>query len=364
MGKKYINTLMYDITMNCNLRCIHCYNNEFLDAGQSVEIDVREVIDGLSKIKFTNIVIQGGEPLLVKNLEKLIEELNNKDINVFITTNATLLTKERVISLIKAGTKGIYFSIESASQIVNDRMRGVGTYSSFYKNVKNFMNVYLTLLNKKYIPPMRIELSCTASSINFSSEDEIRKIFNLAEDLKIEIIRFNFLQNFGGSKNLIYNEKLTNFEIANMIAYISKEFPYICVQLPMKQIEHEFLKKRYGLDLNIQGAKGRCPAGENIAYVDSDLNIYPCAWLIHLNREDTFTLENKRSLYGKIPENLFSTFINYKKKCVLMFEDCKRCRNKNACIPKCPCLKRFETQNKDSKTVCCPTKKEIGEYKK
>ena len=94
MGKKYINTLMYDITMNCNLRCIHCYNNEFLDAGQSVEIDVREVIDGLSKIKFTNIVIQGGEPLLVKNLEKLIEELNNKDINVFITTNATLLTKE------------------------------------------------------------------------------------------------------------------------------------------------------------------------------------------------------------------------------------------------------------------------------
>lgn len=364
MDKNYINTLMYDVTMNCNLKCVHCYNNELLNEGYPIEIDVQRVVDGLLKIKFANIVIQGGEPLLVKNLENLIVELNNVGINVFITTNATLLTKERVISLIKAGTKGIYFSIESASQMINDKMRGTGTYLSFYKNVKNFMSIYLTLLNKKYIPSMRIELSCTASSINFSSDDEIRKIFNLAEDLKIEIIRFNFLQNFGGSKKLIYNEHLTNFEIANMIAHISTEFPYICVQLPMKQIEHEFLKKRHGSNLNIQGAKGRCPAGETIAYIDSDLNIYPCAWLIHLNKEDVFTLENKISLYGKLPQNIFDTFIAFKEKYTLMFEDCNECSYKSNCIPRCPCLEKFETKNKDLKKVGCPTRKEIGEYKK
>ena len=248
---------MYDVTMNCNLRCIHCYNNDFLDVGQPIEIDVQEIMAGLQKIKFTNIVIQGGEPLLVQNLENLVEGINNEGINVFITTNATLLTKERVISLIKAGIKGIYFSIESASQKINDKMRGTGTYVSFYNNVMNFMKIYSMLLNKKYIHPMRIELSCTASSINLGSDNEIRKIFNLAEELKIETIRFNFLQNFGASKKLIYNEHLTNLEIANMIAHVSKEFPCICVQLPMKHIEHEFLKKTHGLNLNIEGAKGK-----------------------------------------------------------------------------------------------------------
>ena len=69
MSKKVISTIMYDITMNCNLRCSHCYNAEQLSPGHYVEANISEVIDGLSKIKFQHIVIQGGEPLMVKNLE-------------------------------------------------------------------------------------------------------------------------------------------------------------------------------------------------------------------------------------------------------------------------------------------------------
>lgn len=363
MSKKVISTIMYDITMNCNLRCSHCYNAEQLSPGHYVEANISEIIDGLSKIKFQHIVIQGGEPLMVKNLEELIEWFSNKGVNVFITTNATLLTPDRTVRLIKAGIKGIFFSLESTSEKINDDIRGKGTYRIFYNNVKNFMSIYTELFKKKYIPPLRAALSCTASSINFSTDQSIRDMFCFANELGISDITFNFLINQGACKQLDYNKHMTNFELANSIVRISKEFPEICVKLPMKQIEHDYLKKHHGEDINICGAKGRCPAGERIAYVDPDLKIYPCIWLSHMNKRKSLAFENTVSLHNYVPTTLFESFIEAKNKCLSIFKECSACEYNGECIPICPCLEGTE-----EKAECmgkpCPTREEIGGYKK
>ena len=360
MSRKYIDAVTYDITMNCNLRCKHCYNANYLEAGKGVRIDVEKTINALSKIDFGSIVIQGGEPLLVENLEELVNKLSRKGVNVQITTNATLLTKDRVVGLIKAGLRGIFFSVESASGLVNDELRGKGTYELFYRNVKNFMNIYTVLLERKLVPPMRIAFSCTVSSINFKTDDDIRSMFELAKEMKISDIVFNSLQNFGASKNLEYNKDTTNLKLANSIVEVSKKFPQISMQLPLKMIEHEFLKKRNGYDINIKGAKGKCPAGEHVAYIDPELNIFPCAWLIHLNSEHPFTIENKVCLYDEVPENMFETFIQHRDRCVAIFKDCTKCKYVDNCIPVCPCVEKFSVENgEERKNMSCPTKTEM-----
>lgn len=363
MEENYIGTITYDITMNCNLRCKHCYNSEYLDVGHEIELDIKKIIDGFSKIKFESIVIQGGEPLLVKNLEDLIKEFTQMNVNVFITTNAILLSKERTVRLIKSGLKGIFFSVESASALINDSIRGEGTFDIFFTNVKNFMSIYLTLFKKKFIPPLRIALSCTASSINFDTDKKILNMFYFAKELGISDITFNFLLNYGASRNLSYNEQITEFKLANSIVRISKEFPEIYIQLPLKFIQHEYLKKWYGSDINIHGAKGKCPAGERIVYVDSELKMFPCIWLPRINKEKKFIIDNTICLLDEIPEERFDTFIKYKNQCIIVFKECENCKYKNNCIPICPCLGNSE-EKVESIGKLCPTRKEINEYKK
>lgn len=297
---------------------------------------------------------------MVSNLEELIEQFNQKNINVFLTTNATLLNPARSLRLIKSGVKGIFFSVESASEAINDEIRGKGTFHIFYENIKNFMSIYLTLRKKNYIPSLRPALSCTVSSLNFSTDTSIQKMFSFAQELGISDITFNFLVDYGGCKNLIYNKEMTNFELANQIVRISKEFPEIYVRLPMKQIEHDFLKKRYGLDVNIYGAKGSCPAGDGVAYVDAELNMYPCIWLAHKEQRNRLATENTVSLYGDVPLTMFASFMEKKQKCITVFQECSTCKYKNKCIPVCPCQENSEIMECMGKA--CPTRKEIREY--
>ena len=358
MSSKSIGTITYDITTSCNLRCKHCYNTEYLSTNKPVEINISETIDAFSKISFQNILIQGGEPLMVNNLEQLINQFSRKKINVFLTTNATLLDVSRSIQLIRSGLKGIFFSVESASEEINDAIRGQGTFQTFYKNVKNFMNIYLALREKKIIPPIQLALSCTTSSINFGTESNIRNMFNFTHELGMSNITFNFLVNHGACKNLTFNKDTTNFKIANKIVQISKEFPDICVRLPMKQIEHDFFKKRYGIDINICGAKGSCPAGDKVAYVDANLNMYPCIWPSHnvLNRA---SINDVISLKSDISSTVFTSFLKRKQTYIGIFQECKTCKYNKTCIPVCPYQDEFEIINCTGQP--CPTRMEIKE---
>lgn len=357
----FINTIMYDITMNCNLRCKHCYNSDYLESGQYVEIDIDKIIHGFSKIKFENIVIQGGEPLLIKNLEELIAQFTLMNVNVFITTNAILLNKERIVSLIKSGMRGIFFSVESASEKINDEIRGKGTYKCLYNNVKNFMGIYTALIERKLIHPIRPTISCTASSINFYSDESIRDMFNFAVDLGINDIAFNFLVPYGNSKTLKFNEHISDFRLANSITKISKEYQQISIRLPVKLIEYEYLKKYYGSNINIYGAKEKCPAGDKIAYVDPDLMIYPCIWLPHFVKDTQLMLENTVCLHDEVSNSVFESFLKCKERCITVFQECGGCKYKNKCIPICPCLENSIEYN-DSIGKSCPARKEISEY--
>lgn len=354
-------TIMYDVTMNCNLRCKHCYNADFLDAGSLCEIDVDKIFSAFSKIEFKNIVIQGGEPLIVSNLEELISKFRKKGINVFVTTNGTLLDKGRAVKFIKSGVNGVFFSIESALPEINDVIRGKGSFQTLYTNLRNFVALYSALLEKKYIYPMLISLSTTVSSLNFSKKKDIKDFFIFAEQLGIKDINFNFLQNFGGCKQLNYNENITNLELADFIIQVSMEFPHIEVQLPIKQIEYEYFKQKYGSNINIYGIKKDCPAGDKIVYVNPELKMLPCSWLFHLNEFSSFTKENIVNLNEDIPECIFESFFECKKKYVSVFRECLECKFSGKCIPICPCVAELgDTRDIEE---FCPTRKEIRNLK-
>jgi cyclic pyranopterin phosphate synthase len=116
-----LHDLRISVTDRCNFRCTYCMPKEvfgknypFLPHAQLLTFEeitrlARIFVDqGVRKIRLT-----GGEPLLRRNVERLVEMLAGLgDIDLTLTTNGSLLTK-KATALRDAGLKRITVSLDS-----------------------------------------------------------------------------------------------------------------------------------------------------------------------------------------------------------------------------------------------------------
>jgi len=118
--------LRLSVTDRCNFRCVYCMPREafgrdfaFLDRAQLLTFEEIArltrlfVAHGVEKIRLT-----GGEPLLRKDLERLVGMLASIDgvRDVAMTTNGVLLTREKARALVSAGLKRISISLDSLDE--------------------------------------------------------------------------------------------------------------------------------------------------------------------------------------------------------------------------------------------------------
>ena len=95
------------LTANCNLRCIGCrYGRDFMPGAQLSWPIVRNVLTDCKELGINNIRLYGGEPLLHKDLPRIVEHAVGLGLNTWITTNGILL-KEKVDDLYKAGLRAV-----------------------------------------------------------------------------------------------------------------------------------------------------------------------------------------------------------------------------------------------------------------
>ena len=130
--------LRISVTDRCNFRCSYCmpsevFNKDYAFLPQTALLSFEEIVrlarifvaHGVEKIRLT-----GGEPLLRKNLEVLIEMLAKmktvagKPLDITLTTNASLLAK-KAQSLKDAGLQRVTVSLDAMDDTVFRRMNDV-----------------------------------------------------------------------------------------------------------------------------------------------------------------------------------------------------------------------------------------------
>jgi cyclic pyranopterin phosphate synthase len=130
--------LRISVTDRCNFRCVYCmpkevFNSDYAFLPQSSLLSFEEitriakiaVAHGVEKIRLT-----GGEPLLRKHIEKLIETLavlktpDGRELDLTLTTNGSLLTK-KAQALKDAGLKRVTVSLDSLDDATFRRMNDV-----------------------------------------------------------------------------------------------------------------------------------------------------------------------------------------------------------------------------------------------
>lgn len=74
----------------CNLRCSYCDTSYALSIKDGTEMTIEQILDEVKKIGYKNITLTGGEPLIHKNVDKLIDKLIENGYNLNIETNGAV----------------------------------------------------------------------------------------------------------------------------------------------------------------------------------------------------------------------------------------------------------------------------------
>jgi len=95
------------LTANCNLRCIGCkYGRDFMPGSQLSWPIVRDLLDDCRSLGIRNVRLYGGEPLLHKDLVKIVDYSSRIGLHTWLSTNGILL-REKIDDLFHAGLRSI-----------------------------------------------------------------------------------------------------------------------------------------------------------------------------------------------------------------------------------------------------------------
>lgn len=122
MERNY-SSIRLEITSKCNLNCQYCHNALFNNSKDDMTSeDIIKLVKNLDKKnKIKKVLLTGGEPLLNKDVCKIIEEFTKLGIKLDMVTNGTLLTEDYLKRLESAGLKRIRLSIDSVDNECNTR---------------------------------------------------------------------------------------------------------------------------------------------------------------------------------------------------------------------------------------------------
>lgn len=137
----------WHITNFCNLRCYHCYQNDFTHTQEIPFTEITKIIDRIVqelRDYYIGINVTGGEPLLRVDIYEILKYLDKKDNikTINIITNGLLLNDKAMEKLNELKKiKELKISLEGGDTKANDRIRGRGTFNRVINSIKSIRTI-------------------------------------------------------------------------------------------------------------------------------------------------------------------------------------------------------------------------------
>ena len=224
MNKKY--KINIHIIEACNYKCKHCFAK--FDSKQILPIEQwKKVVDNIiDSINVSEFNIAGGEPLLYRDLLKLVQHIKEKECKCSIISNGSLMTNEW-IELYAKYFDTIGLSIDS---LIPDTLYMLGRID---KN-QSFITVdrlkEICDLIKKINPKCKIKINTVVSQYNKNEN-----LYEMMKHLKIDRWKIIKMRQFDdGTTNNTYlavsREEFNEFILNNIgiLTPISHDQSYVC----------------------------------------------------------------------------------------------------------------------------------------
>lgn len=186
--------VVWNMTRRCNLKCVHCYAHA-KDEAFANELSTDEgkaLIRDLAAFGSPVMLFSGGEPLMRKDLPELAEYAVSQGMRAVISTNGTLITKEKAKRLKEVGLSYVGISLDGM-EAVNDHFRGVkGAFQAALDGIRNCQEAGI-----------KVGLRFTMNKQNVA---EIPGIFDLMEKMEIPRVCFYHLVYAGRGSKLVEDD--------------------------------------------------------------------------------------------------------------------------------------------------------------
>jgi MoaA/NifB/PqqE/SkfB family radical SAM enzyme len=132
-----------EVTNVCNLKCPFCLTGKGISGGREVRHmgyeEAREIIDAVADYIYLLQLYTWGEPLLNKDLIKIIEYSKSRNISVMLSTNATAMTPAYNARLIASGLDYITVAVDGGSEESYVQYRVGGSYEKVLANIRDLL---------------------------------------------------------------------------------------------------------------------------------------------------------------------------------------------------------------------------------
>lgn len=182
----YPTTLMLEPTNFCNLHCPLCPTGAGLIKRKKRSLKFNEakiILDKIGKEIFHLRLWNWGEPLLNKDLFKIIKYAKKFRIFVNTSTNAHFLNKKIARDVVNSGLDEIIISLDGASQETYTKYRKNGNFKRVLDSIKEIVNEKRKTRKKN--PEIKLQFI-----IMKHNEHEIGKMINLAKNLGVNVLFF------------------------------------------------------------------------------------------------------------------------------------------------------------------------------
>ncbi|MBE6384173.1 MAG: radical SAM protein [Lentisphaerae bacterium] len=144
----------------CNFRCQHCSVKHFQGKkeGRSFTLaDVRELSRQADELGLANIVITGGEPLVFKDFDQLVEAIDPQKFYITSDTNGWFLDAERAKHLKAIGVDKIQLSLDSLNAAEHDEFRNApGSHARALRAIDAALDAGLNIILSTVVTHQRV----------------------------------------------------------------------------------------------------------------------------------------------------------------------------------------------------------------
>ncbi len=172
------------LTDMCNFKCPCCYNEGNVTKNKNVSLDSDKTVLYLKKISnsIEKIVLTGGEPLLYKDFNYIVEEIFKMNVPIQLTTNGYYLNKLIENNNILSKIEQINVSIDDLNPL--EFRIGYKSEKNIYERVIN----NLIMLSKTNNRP-KIYINCVVQESNIEIEN-IKKMIDFINEYDIDGIKY------------------------------------------------------------------------------------------------------------------------------------------------------------------------------
>ncbi|MBN2203316.1 MAG: SPASM domain-containing protein [Candidatus Aenigmarchaeota archaeon] len=303
-------TIMSEPTGDCNLKCKMC-PRAAIDYKKQGSVDFEKWKEVMQK-QFPYWHFHGfmgiGEPLLHPKFTDMIEYLEDRKVWKFVTTNATLLTDDKIKSLIKNNLNRMFISMDSSSKEMYETIRVGANFDKVCSNIKNLTNEIKKRKSKMEVILQSVLLKENAKDL----PDMVRLASKLGvKEFRFQDIEIKFDTGWSTEEHAMRSNRSFFEKYIKEANKVGKELG-VSVKF--------YNTSDYSL------VRTKCVAPWNQAYIRWNGMITPCCT----------TLTHVHFFYGNIFEESFKDIWNNKK--AMAFRKAARSKNQPKQCQKCSCL--------------------------